>query len=523
MEINYFKIKSWCKDNKYFIAIMLLAAVLLLYHIAYRSFWGDEKAVLEYLSNSTGGFLAAYWKYPDNHPPLYYFLVLLASKILPWTELTIRLVSVLAGLGIVWLIYVFTFHVTRNKRMALLAAFFTAFSSYFILISQMARYHSLAAFLSLLVFYFFYRLFVEGYQERVWRWYLAVMVLVGYVDYPHFIYVVLFTNFLYFYRFFCRRTITSIKRWLVGQVAVALLVMPAVIMLLNRIFIQGDGGFNKTNLLANSWISIAAGILFHIYSFFFGENIFPWNYIVFSAGLAVLAAMAVGLIKALRKKIWGVPQAFVLLLTGALIIVNTIFMNFADPRYNFIVYPKFVFAAYPLWIMSLVLCLSGFRSKKVRVVIILLWAAVELVGLNNFYHLNNYINASYFNDFKGYEFVKNNSKVGDYLVIDGNINMGTYNFYKDKYFNKVTVMPLNGLAAFSQSKQPVRIWFFAAGSDGDSIYSSVTAADQIPDGFKIVDQFQSVPVDPILLKLKRKLTGRQSYVYKYGVYLLNNK
>lgn len=523
MEINYFKVKNWCKDNKYFIAIMLLAAVLLLYRVSARSFWGDEKAVLEYLSSSMGGFLAAYWKYPDNHPPLYYFLVLLASKILPWTEFTIRLVSILSGLGIVWLVYIFTFRVTHEKRTALLASFFTAFSSYFVLISQMARYHSLAGFLSLLIFYFFYQLFVEGYQERVWRWYLAAMVLVGYVDYPHFIYVVLFTNFLYFYRFFCRRPITSIKRWLVGQLAVAALVMPAVIMLLNRIFIQGDGGFNKANLLANSWIHIAAGILFHIYSFFFGENIFPWNYAIFSIGLAVLLGMTVGLVQALRKKIWGVPQAFVLLLSGALIIVNTFFMNFADSRYNFIVYPKFGFVAYPLWVMSFVLCLSGLRSKKVMAIIILLWAAVELVGLNNFYHLNNYINASYFNDFKGYEFVKNNSKVGDYLVISGSINMGTYNFYKDKYFNKVTTTSLNGLSEFSHSQQPVRIWFFAAGSDGDSVYSSVTAADQIPDGFKIADQFQSVPVDLILLKLKQKVTGRQSYIYKYGVYLLTNK
>ncbi len=523
MKDKYLKIKSWCKENAYFIAIMLLAVILLLYRVSARSFWGDEKAALDYLNNSLGGFLVAYWKYPDNHPPLYYFLVLLVSKILPWTELTIRLVSILAGLGIVWLVYFFTFRVTHDKKMSLLAAFFTTFSSYFVLISQMARYHSLAAFLSLLVFYFFYQLFVEGYNERVWRWYLATMFLVGYVDYPHFIYVVLFTNILYLYRFIRRRPITSIKRWLVGQLLVAVLVIPAVIMLLNRIFIQGDGGFNKTNLLANSWISIMAGILFHIYSFFFGENIFPWNYAFFSIGLVALLGMAVGLIVALRKKIWGVPQAFVLLLSSALIIFNTFFMNIADSRYNFIVYPKFGFVAYPLWIMSFVLCLSALRSKKVRTVIILLWLAVELFGLVNFYNLKNYLNASYFDDFKDYEFVQNNSQVGDYFVIDADMNLGTYNFYKNKYFNKVSIISIDSLPKLLASKQFLRVWFFSAGSDGDSMYSSVSSADQIPDGFKIIDKFQSIPVDPILFKLKQKLTGRQSYEYKYGVYLLTNK
>ncbi|KKR34537.1 MAG: Glycosyl transferase family 39 [Candidatus Magasanikbacteria bacterium GW2011_GWA2_40_10] len=523
MPENYFKIKNWCKDNKYFLAVMLLAVFLLLYRVAARAFWGDEKAVLEYLNNSVSGFLVAYWKLPDNHPPLYYFLVLLLSKILPWTELAIRLVSILAGLGIVWLVYIFTFRVTRDKRIALLTAFFTVFSSYFVLISQMARYHSLAAFSSLLVFYFFYQLFVEGYNERVWRRYLATMVLVGYVDYPHFIYVVLFTNFLYFYRFFRRRTMAPVKRWLVGQFFVAVLVMPAVIMLLNRIFIQGDGGFSKTNLLANSWISIVAGILFHIYSFFFGENIFPWNYIIFSIGLVVLFAIAVGLVQALRKKLWGIPQAFILLLSAALIVVNTFFLNIANPRYNFIVYPKFVFVAYPLLVMSFVLCISSFRSKKVQTVFILFWAMVELAGLTHFYQRNNYINPSYFSDFKGYEFVRDNSKVGDYFVINVDISIGTYNFYKDKYFSKVTPVPPGGLSELLDSKRELRVWFFSVGSDGDSDYGSVTATDQIPDGFKIADQFQSVPVDPILLKLKQKITGRQSYVYKYGVYLLTNE
>ena len=523
MSIDRLKIKSWCKDNGYFIAIMLLAVVLLLYKIAARSFWGDEKAVLEYLSSGVGDFLVAYWKHPDNHPPLYYFLVLLVSKILPWTEMSIRLVSILAGLGIVWLVYIFTFRVTRDKKMALLAAFFTAFSSYFVLISQMARYHSLAGFLSLLVFYFFYQLFIEGYQERVWRWYLAAMVLVGYVDYPHFIYVVLFTNLLYLLRLIQRRPITSIKHWLACQFLVVVLVLPAVIMLLNRIFIQGDGGFDKTNLLANSWVHLATGILFHIYSFFFGENILPWNYVVFGIGLVVLVAMLTGLIQALRKKIWGVPQAFVLLLSTALIIVNTFFMNFADPRYNFIVYPKFGFVAYPLWVMGFVLCISALSSKIVRIVIILLWAVVELVGLTHFYQSNNYLNASYFNNFKDYNFVKDNSLPGDLLVINADLNTGTYNFYKDKYFAKLTTISPGGLLEFLQSQQLVRVWFFSTGSDGDSVYSSVTAEDQIPSGFKIINQFQSVPVDPILLKLKQKLTGRQSYVYKYGVYLLTNK
>ena len=42
-------------------------------------------------------------------------------------------------------------------------------------------------------------------------------------------------------------------------------------------------------------------------------------------------------------------------------IMNTLFMNVGDARYNFIVYPKFGFVAYPLTIMAFVLCRDGFQ------------------------------------------------------------------------------------------------------------------------------------------------------------------
>ncbi|KKR35497.1 MAG: hypothetical protein UT67_C0001G0002 [Candidatus Magasanikbacteria bacterium GW2011_GWA2_40_10] len=496
---------------------------MLFYHASDRTFWMDETAVLEYLKNSPGGFVAEYWHNPDNHPPLYYFLVLLISKILPWTELTIRLVSIISGLGIVWLVYIFTLRVVQNKRTAILAAFFTAFSSYFVLISQMARYHSLAAFLSLLVFYFFYQLFVEGYSKRVWCWYLVMLVLVGYTDYPHFFYVAFITNALYFYCLARGRSIMPFFNWFIGQITAAIILSPLVWMIYHRIVIQGDSGWSSTNLLANSWVHIFTAIFFHIYSFFFGENIFPWNYAFFGMGVLVLIAVIAGFIHGFRKKMWTPGQLFVVLLSVALIILNTLFMNVADPRYNFIVYPKFGFVAYPLWIMSFVLCISKIHSKKVRVILILIWAAVELAGLSHFYQRNNYINGSYFNDFKGFEFVKSDSVEGDLLLISGDLNMGVYNFYKEKYFSKVAAVSIDGLQALLNNKQQVILWFFSTGSDGDSVYTSVTATDQIPNGFKIIKQFQSVPVDPILLKLKQKVTGRQSYIYKYGVYLLTNK
>ena len=66
----------------------------------------------------------------------------------------------------------------------------------------------------------------------------------------------------------------------------------------------------------------------------------------------------------------------------------------------------------------------------------------------------------------------------------------------------------------------MRYWFFATGSDGDSGSGSASAESKIPEGFNIIGKYESVPIDPVLKKFKEKILHRESYLYKYGVYLL---
>ena len=174
----------------------------------------------------------------------------------------VRLVSILSGFGIVTLVYRFTKKVAQSKQVALIAAFFTAFSSYFILISQMARYHALAGFASLLTFYFFYRLWSGGFCKGVWWGYLLSFAFVGYVDYPHFIYVGLLTNGIFAYRYRRKKKLASLARWLTGQLIVALLCSPMVwfsiiVSLSGRWWMVGHES-------PRHWVHIVAGIFSHL-------------------------------------------------------------------------------------------------------------------------------------------------------------------------------------------------------------------------------------------------------------------
>ncbi len=511
------RIKNWISNNIPLVLILCLSMFLLVFRIGYRTFWMDETMILNYFHHGIFDFIVEYIKFPDNHPPLYYFLVLLVSKVLPWSELTVRLISILSGFGIVLLTYRFTYRVTNVKKIALFAAFFTAFSSYFILISQMARYHSFAGFSMLLVMYYFYRLYTEGFEKRVWLYYLGSLILTGYVDYPHFIYAVEITNIFLLYRVMRKRPVVTFKNWFVGNLFAALACLPLAWMLYHRIFIQGDGGWENVNLLGNSIVNIFAGILFHMYVFLFGENIFPWNYIIFIIGCVVLGGILVGLVNLILQRTKNSSQILVVLMCISTIVLNTLFINAANPRYNFTVYPKFGFASYALGIMAFVFCITSFRSKKIQNSFLVGWFLVASIGLYYFYTASNYLNPSYFRTFESFEYVRDYSVQGDHVAITPDASQGFYYFYKDVYFENLKPLSTDDFK-LGNIQVSERVWFFSTGEDGPE--ESVTTEKKIPEGYRIISRFDSVPLDPRFKTYKEKFLNRPSYTYKYTVFLL---
>ena len=499
-----------------FYSVLILAAFLLFYKLSLRTFWMDETAVLEYLSQSTGpiNFLVEYFKVPDNHAPLYYFLVIIFYKLFSFGEVGIRLVSVLAGLGIVALVYRFSLLLFGDKKIARTTMFFTATSSYFILISQMARYHSLSGFFALFFLYYFSRIILKGYTRRDYIAFIIFGFLVGFTDYPHFIYVITIVNLYYFYKLvFKNERIVLLRNWLVGQAIMLLSFLPMVYLIYLRI-LHGDGGFEKVSLLGRSVMNYVADLGMHFYAFFFGENILPWNWFPFLLGTLVLLVVSFYLASALYKRQLSKGLYLILYYFFSAIILNTVFMNLADPRYNFVVYPKYGFFAFPLFMIAVVAVINFTMSKKIKGYILISILIVTIFGLINFYQAKNYLNASYFSNFRSYEFVMDNSIPGDYLVINGDAGIGVYEFYKNKYFKNLKPVFITDLDKIDSKS---RVWFFSTGSDEGGNFDPQS---KLPSGFFEVKRFESVPLEPMLKILKEKILHRPSYNYKYTVFLL---
>ena len=277
---------------------------------------------------------------------------------------------------------------------------------------------------------------MHGKNKKNFILFILFGILVCLTDYPHFIYIVFLSNIYYFYKFFRKQKILQFGDWVKTQMVLFITFLPMLWLLYQRIFIQGDGGFTKLDLLGGSILSLSMKFFIHFYVYFFGENILPWslNWFPFIFGLIVMVFVLFFIIKySLRKKY---PQElyFILYLFLGLVVSNTLFMNYADPRYNFIVYPKYVFVAFPIFIILLSYLIFAIKNYVLKYFLILFVVLIQIYGLYNFYSIDNYLNASYFNTFKSFDFVKDNLLEGDYVIISGDLNQGAYDFYKDRYF-----------------------------------------------------------------------------------------
>src|SRR4030043_840614 len=147
------------KENYILISILFLAIILRLISLN-QSFWLDE---------TTSGYVARDFNFGqiikgfapgDFHPPLYYLLLRGWGLLFGFSEVALRSLSVLFGVGSVWIIYKIV------KEMGLkhpeLASIMLATSGLYIYFSQEARMYILASFLVLLSFLFFVKTLKKG-------------------------------------------------------------------------------------------------------------------------------------------------------------------------------------------------------------------------------------------------------------------------------------------------------------------------------------------------------------------------
>lgn len=163
--------------------VLLLGLILRLISIN-QSLWLDEAIGAEVAKNfSYVKILTEFVKF-DNHPPLYYLLLKFWTGIFGYSELGLRSLSIVFGLGTIFLTVKIFEKLTPKiyKFVPILPALFLATSQIHIYYSQEARMYSMTTFLASLAVYFFISS-LNGSDRKNWFLFSLSISILMFTDY----------------------------------------------------------------------------------------------------------------------------------------------------------------------------------------------------------------------------------------------------------------------------------------------------------------------------------------------------
>lgn len=210
------------KRPKIFLSVILLvAAVVRLYHLGFESFWVDEIYAFRVANKDLWTAIT----YQDVHPPLYYTIIHFWMKAFGESEVSLRSFSVIFGLLGVWLIYRLgkTLFGAESGRVS---AWLLALSVFHITYSQEARSYAAFAFISLASFYFMVRLFQKGESRHFLRYFVATLLMLYTHNFA--VWAILFQNAFTFSAFLmaAKKQKFSLWSWIACQTVLFLVYLP---------------------------------------------------------------------------------------------------------------------------------------------------------------------------------------------------------------------------------------------------------------------------------------------------------
>jgi len=162
-------------------ALLLILGVGLLMRVVglNQSLWHDEAIGALEVKNSGFVEIATDFAKVDNHPPFYYLTLKAWSNVFGYSEIALRSLSIVFGLGTIWVVYYIIKKTFGSKGK--IAALLLATSGLHIYYSQEARMYAMSAFLASLATYYFLKLKTSNIKP--WVLFSLSLLLLLFTDY----------------------------------------------------------------------------------------------------------------------------------------------------------------------------------------------------------------------------------------------------------------------------------------------------------------------------------------------------
>ncbi|MDO8638490.1 MAG: glycosyltransferase family 39 protein [Candidatus Daviesbacteria bacterium] len=174
------------------IYLILIVGLILRVITLNQSLWLDE--AINVVNARSLDLMTFLIKYPigDFHPPGYFLILWLWGHLFGFSEVSVRIPSLIFGVGTIWLIFLLGKELF-NKKIGIIAALLLAVAPLHIFYSQEARMYSLATFAVVASNYFFIRFLKNQKYSQIG--FILSSILVVYSDYLA--YLIFPAQFLY--------------------------------------------------------------------------------------------------------------------------------------------------------------------------------------------------------------------------------------------------------------------------------------------------------------------------------------
>lgn len=214
--------------------ILALAAGLRFYRLDAQSFWNDEGNSARIAERSIQLILEG--AAGDIHPPLYYLTLHYWRALVGYSEFALRSFSVIAGVGLVALIYTLgTWLFGRPAGLA--AALLAAINPFQVYYSQEARSYIWVAFLAAAAVYCASRLQESWLNRPAYSWATGYVLAVTAGLYTHYFYPValIAINLIVVVQFLRRKALKPLGQWLLLHLVAGILYLPWVPIALRQL------------------------------------------------------------------------------------------------------------------------------------------------------------------------------------------------------------------------------------------------------------------------------------------------
>jgi mannosyltransferase len=256
------EVKNWLKENYGIVGILVIAAILRLYHLDYQSVWLDELHTINEASpHNTLKEVYEKLMIAEPHPPLYFYIIHFLFKILGYSTIVLRSFSAIIGIVSIYAMFVFCKEMA-GRKVGYLAAFLVTINIFHIKYSQDGRPYILLFLFSVVSFYHLIKYLKNpGYGQAIKYGFFA-----GLMSITHFFGLfALLSQYLILFLFFLLIKANQRKLYFLSG---ALAVVATFI-----IFIPAIPLFIQTASISDMWIELPTPTVYtEIFSNFFGKS-----------------------------------------------------------------------------------------------------------------------------------------------------------------------------------------------------------------------------------------------------------